>query len=127
LLPPPSPLLPLPPKGVVASRYVTIHADVAVGEKGTHTQLINGIEPFLCNFVAIPCLANAEIVAHHCIVFLHGDVCGPHCGVAPLLHIGQLRASPKSAVVTLDKLISQVEGTISKGGEEDLCPGGGED
>jgi hypothetical protein len=67
------------------------------------------------------------MVAHHCIVFLHSDVCGPHRGVAPLLRIGQLRTSPKSAVVTLDTLMSQVEGTISKGGEEDLCPDGGEE
>ena len=115
------------PKCVFASRYVTIHADVAVGEKGTHTQLLNGIGPFLCNFVVIPHLTNAEKVAHHRIVFLHGDACRLHRSVAPLLHIGQLRTSPKSPVVTLDTLMSQVEGTISKGGEEDLCPGGGEE
>jgi hypothetical protein len=96
------------PKGVVASRYVTIHADIAVGKKGTHTQLLNGIGPFLCNFVAIPRLANAEKVAHHRIIFLHGDACGPHRGVAPLLRISQLRTSPKSPVVTLDTLMSQV-------------------
>ena len=76
-------------------------------------QLLNGIGPFLCNFVAIPCLVNAEKVAHHCIVFLHG--------------IDQLHTSPKRTVVTLDTLISQVEGTISKGREEDFCPGGGEE
>ena len=115
------------PKGVVTSCYITIHADVAVGEKGTHTQLLNGIGPFLCNFVAIPRLTNAKKVAHHRIVFHHDDVCGPHRGVAPLLRIGQLRTSPKSAVVTLDTLITQVESTISKGREEDLCPGGGEE
>ena len=96
------------PTGVVASHYVTIHADVAVGETCTHTQLLNGIWPILCNFVAITHLTNAEKVAH----------------VAPLLCIGQLRTIPKSPVVTLDTLMSQVEGTISKGGEKDLCPGG---
>ena len=103
------------PKGVVTSRYITIHADIAVGEKGTHTQLLIGMGPFLCNFVAIPRLTNAETVTHRRIVFLHGDACGPHRGVAPLLRmIGQLRTSPKSPVVTLDTLMPQVEGTISK-------------
>ncbi len=80
----------------------------AVGEKDTHTQLLNGIGPFLCNFVVIPHLTNAEKVAHHRIVFLHGDACGPHRGVAPLLRIGQLCTSPKSTVVTLDTMIGAV-------------------
>ena len=112
------------PKGVITSRYVTIYADVAVGEKGTHTQLLNGISirPFICGFVAIPCLANAEKVAHHCVVFLHGDVCGPHRSVAPLLRIGQLRTSRKNAVITLDTMMSQVEGTISKGSKRGPLP-----
>jgi hypothetical protein len=44
-----------------------------------------------------------------------------------LLRIGQLRTSPKSPVVTLDTLKPQVEGTISKDREEDLCPDGGEE
>ena len=115
------------PKGVVTSCYITIHADVAVGEKGTNTQLLNGIGPFLCDFVVIPCLTNAEKVAQHCEVFLHSDACGTHHCIALLLRIGQLSTSPKNVGITLDTLITQVESTISKGREEDLCPGGGEE
>jgi hypothetical protein len=90
-------------------------------------QLLNGVGPFLCNFVAIPHRANVEKVVHHRVVFLEGDTRGPHRGVAPLLRNGQLHTGRKSAVITLDTLISQVEGTLTKGGEEDLCSGGGEE
>jgi hypothetical protein len=69
-----------------------------------------------------------EKVAHHCKAFLDGDTRGPHRRVgAPLLRIGQLHTGRKSAVITLDTLMSQVEGTITKGGEEDLCPSRGEE
>ena len=96
----------LTPEGVVTSRYVTIHADIAVGEKSTNMQLLDGVGAFLCNFVRILCCAFAKKVAHHRVVFLYGDTCGPHRGVVLLLRIGQLRTSCKRAVITLNTLVT---------------------
>jgi hypothetical protein len=61
-------------------------------------QLLNGTGPFFCNFLAILCHKSAEKVAHHCVVFLNGDMHGAHRGVAPLLQIGQLSTDCKSVV-----------------------------
>ena len=108
------------PECVVTSSNIAVQANITVGEQCGNTQLLNGIQLLPCYIITILCRANAEKVTNYCIVF-YGNMRGPHCGIAPLLRsIGELHTGCKWAVIALNPLMSQVEGTFVKGREEAL-------
>ena len=114
------------PECVVTFSNIAVQANVTVGEQCGNTQLLNGIKLLPCYIVTILCRANAEKVTHYCIVF-YGNMRGPHCGIAPLLRsIGELHTGCKWAVIALNPMMSQVEGTFVKGREEAIHTNCGE-
>ena len=114
------------PECVVTSSNIAVQANITVGEQCGNTQLLNGIQLLPCYIITILCRANAEKVTNYCIVF-YGNMRGPHCGIAPLLRsIGELHTGCKWAVIALNPLMSQVEGTFVKGREEALHTNCGE-
>jgi hypothetical protein len=114
------------PACVVTSSNIAVQANVAVGEQCGNTQLLNVIKLLPCYIVTILCRTNVEKVTHYCIVF-YGNMRGPHCGIAPLLRsIGELHTGCKWAVIALNPLMSQVEGTFVKDREEALHTSCGE-